>query len=57
MVRSFDVRLKVAFLREGELAVGAAVWLLAAVFLQVHLQSVLLVECLLADVAHERPFA
>ena len=57
MVGALDVCLQVALLREGELAVGAPVGLLAAVFLQVHLERVLLVERLLADVAHERSLA
>ena len=57
MVDPLDVRLEVALLSEGELAVGAAVGLLAAVLLQVHLEGVLLVERLLADVTDERTLA
>ena len=53
MVGALDVGLEVAPLGEGGAAVATDVGLVPAVLLQVYTQRVLLVEGLLADLAHE----
>ena len=54
MVRPLYVGLQVTLLGEGCGTVGAFVRPVAAVFLQVYLQGVLLVEGLVADLADKR---